>query len=396
MKTKALAFVLVALAISIAAGAQEKTVKTFRVRVSAEQANIREKPDIGSAILKQLPEAAVLEAEARFGEWFLVRFLDDEGIKRNGYIHESLVVVLDPAPEAERKPPKTVPPAEKPKDKDETPPAEIISSRIKAPPFIQEPPQPKTFGFTLLAGGSWAAVGDLNKGASGIMDLYGNVLGITGTGGVRGLHITYIAGGEISYSLLPYFDLVLGVDYLKGQSTSRRQYAVGEVPDILETLPKIEALPFKIGFSYHLFPFLYVKATAQYTFAKCSYLYRYEKGSYWQEWEGSARAGGLGAGLAAGGEWEFYPGVFLVGEAQFKFSKIGGFKGKSLSKNSYGESYTEDGILYAFQTQGTGESSFPVVFIRNDVPAEPGVSSARQARVDFSGLSLRTGIRIRF
>ena len=190
--------------------------------------------------------------------------------------------------------------------------------------------------------------------------------------------------------------VILGVDHLSGQNSGWTQFAVGTVPDVLGTRPKIEALPFKIGVAYQLFPFLYVKANAQYYFARCSYLYRYEKGSYWQEWQGNARAGGLGASLAAGGEWEFYPGVFLVGEAQFRFARIGGFKGKSLTLNSYGESYTEDGVLYTFRTQGTGDADFPIVFIRSDVPSEPGVSDPRRATVDFSGMSIRTGIRIRF
>ena len=85
-----------------------------------------------------------------------------------------------------------------------------------------------------------------------------------------------------------------------------------------------------------------------------------------------------------------------MGEADFRFARIGGFKGKNISVNSEGESYTEQGTLYYYQARAGSQGDFPLVFIRSDVPTEAGVSAPREAKVSFSGMSLKAGIRVRF
>src|SRR4030043_2035257 len=74
----------------------------IKLRVAAEQANIREKPDIMSAILQQLPEGATLEAERKEGEWYAVLVEKEEGGFILGYVHESLVMVIEAAPPQQR------------------------------------------------------------------------------------------------------------------------------------------------------------------------------------------------------------------------------------------------------------------------------------------------------
>jgi hypothetical protein len=369
MKKRTAIVFLALLMVPPVAAAQEKPAPTFKIKVTAEQANIRDTPDIGSPIVQQLPEGAVLEAEKKEGEWYLVRFTRDDGLVARGYIHESLVQALEPVPVEEVK----VEPVKK-----------------------EEAPPMKTFGFSILAGANFAAVGDLNTGARGLADYYGAVQGTQGKGGVAGLHLTYILGAEVSYSLMPGLYLTFGADYFAGRRTSRVDFAAGDLPDAIVTRPKIQAMPIKVGIAYYPLPYLYVKGTLQYFFAKANYLYRREKETFWQEWQGDAKTNGLGAGAAVGGEWEFYPGLFLVGEADFRFARIGGFKGKNISVNSEGESYTEQGTLYYYQARAGSQGDFPLVFIRSDVPTEAGVSAPREAKVNFSGMSLKAGIRVRF
>jgi hypothetical protein len=259
-----------------------------------------------------------------------------------------------------------------------------------------EPRRAKTFGFAMLAGGNFVAVGDLNAGARGLAGYYGAVRGTPGKGGVAGLHLTYILGAEVSYSLMPDLYLSVEADHFAGERTSRVDFAPGDVPDALVTKPRIQATPFKLGIAYYLLPYLYVKGTLQYFFVEANYFYRFEKGTFWQEWQGNAKAHGPGTGAAIGCEWELYPGFFLAGEADFRFAKIGGFKGKDISVNSDKEFYTEQGTLYYFQASGGSEEDFPLVFIRSDMPTEAGVNSPREAKVNFSGMSLKAGIRFRF
>ena len=409
MKKRSAIVFLALLMVPPVAAAQEKPAPTFKIRVTAEQANIRDTPDIGSPIVQQLPEGTVLEAEKKEGDWYLVRFTRDDGLVARGYIHESLVQALEPLPEVPVEEVKV-----EPVKKEEAPPVktgeapagrktELIRKEenpvvpvVSVGRLATEPPGAKTFGFSILIGANFAAVGDLNAGARGLADYYGTVLGRQGKGSVSGLHLTYILGAEVSYSLMPGLTLSVGADYFSGRRTSRVDFAAGDLPDALVIKPKVQAMPFKVGIAYYPLPYLYVKGTLQYFFAKANYLYRFEKGTFWQEWQGDAKANGLGAGAAVGGEWEFYPGLFLVGEADFRFARIGGFKGKDISVNSDGESYTEQGTLYYFQAGAGSQENFPLVFIRSDVPTGAGVSAPREAKVNFSGMSLKAGIRVRF
>jgi len=368
MKIRIAIVFLSLLVIPLVPEAQEKPAPTFKIKVTAEQANIRDTPDIGSPVIQQLPEGTVLEAEKKEGEWYMVRFTRDDGLVARGYIHESLVLALEPVP------------------------VQIVRAEHPA----AEPPAAKTFGFSIFSGVNFTAVGDLNAGARGLADYYSAVSGTQGKGGIAGLHLAYILGAEVSYSLLPGFHLIVGMDYFSGRRTSRVDFAADDSPDAIITRPRVQAIPIKVGIAYYPLPSLYAKGTLQYLFAKAHYFYRLEKGTFWREWQGDAKASGLGAEAALGGEWEFYPGLLLVGEVEFRFAKIGGFEGKDISTNSEGESYAEHGTLYYFKGRVGSQEGFPLVFIRSDMPSGADVNDPREAQVDFSGISLKAGIRIRF
>jgi hypothetical protein len=388
--------VMVAIFASLASAVQEKPSPTFKIKVTAEQANIRDTPDIGSPVVQLVPEGAVLEAEKKEGEWYLVLFTRDSGLKARGYIHESLVQPIDavpvnPADAAKKTEEKPALPAEAPPGTREIP---VVRVPVRSAETL--PPGTRTFGFSFLTGGDFAAVGDLNTGAKGLADYYSAVLGTTGRGSIGGVHLTYILGAEFSYSLMPGLHLILGLDYFRGGRSSTMEFGAETGQDTIRTRPRIQALPVRIGIAYYPLPFLYIKGGLQYYFAKATYLYRYEKDLYWQEWQGDAKARSLGATAGVGGEWEFYPGLFLVGEAELRFARFGGFTGKDISINSAGESYSEQGTLYYFLGKVPGKGDFPLVFIRSGLPTEANVSGPREARVNFNGGSLKVGIRIKF
>ncbi|MCK7480028.1 MAG: SH3 domain-containing protein [Candidatus Moduliflexus flocculans] len=74
------------------AGAQDRPMK---LKITAEQANLREKPDIGSSIVQQIPEGVVVEADRKDGEWYFVRYTLEDGGVIGGWIHESLVEAVE-------------------------------------------------------------------------------------------------------------------------------------------------------------------------------------------------------------------------------------------------------------------------------------------------------------
>src|SRR5512136_3112683 len=81
----------------LVAAAQNAPVRLTKIKVTAEQANLREKPDIGSSIVQQIPEGTVLDADKKEGEWYFVRYALEDGGVIGGWIHESLVEVVEGA-----------------------------------------------------------------------------------------------------------------------------------------------------------------------------------------------------------------------------------------------------------------------------------------------------------
>jgi outer membrane receptor for Fe3+-dicitrate len=96
-------------------------------------------------------------------------------------------------------------------------------------------------------------------------------------------------------------------------------------------------------------------------------------------------------------EWALTGPLAIVFEATDQFATITGFSGTGTYLDSAAAgTVTEQGKLYAFNSQTSNQTSYPVVFIRNKVPAEAGVVNVREATVDFSGISIRAGLRIKF
>ena len=76
----------------------------IKLKVVTEQANIRLKPSIGSIIIKQVPQGTTLESTGKEGEWYLIKLKPDEEDRVSGYVHESMVIVLEGPPiEKEKK-----------------------------------------------------------------------------------------------------------------------------------------------------------------------------------------------------------------------------------------------------------------------------------------------------
>src|SRR5665647_8643 len=161
MKRTVLSFIVIlAAGATLAAAAQKAPARATKVKISAEQANLREKPDIGSSIVQQIPEGTVLEADRKEGEWYFVRYTLEDGGVIGGWIHESLVQVVEqgaPAPEPAKKPAKETPPRERA-------PRPIRIGRIEKPEFRTGT---IPLEFSVSAGIASLAPRDLNDGTRG-------------------------------------------------------------------------------------------------------------------------------------------------------------------------------------------------------------------------------------
>ncbi len=390
MKRIALSIGLViVLSAAIPLGAQDRALQAVRVKVTAEQANLRERPDIGSAVVQQIPEGTVLQADRKEGEWFLVRYILDDGGVRAGYIHESLVVVTaEPAgpPAKETREPPVVTPAE-PRPKAPAP----------GPARAPRPPAPASRPFELsvsLVGGP-VDPADLNEGARGLVAHNAALLGVEPSGSVGTIRLGVGLGLELSYRISSELSIGLGLDHLRGGTTSRVTYAPELFTETLTVEPAFQAMPVRALVRFYPGRGFYLKGGMGAYRVKAGYLYKFDREGIWRQDKGSATAWAFGAEAAFGGDWDVGGNLAFFAEAGFRLARRSGLEGRNVFRNFLDETVTEEGTLY-FWRQALDASSYPLLFVRGERPSGPDISGARRADINLSGATLRAGLRFRF
>lgn len=367
-----------------------------KVKVVAEQANIRIEPDIGSAIIFQAPQGSQLEAIKKEGEWYEVKFITDQGNISHGYVHESLVievgkpVVKEPAP----------PPEQEEIITEEIVEQEEVKPLPPPPPQEEKKPQVRSdrlpMSASLAIGMSYRDGGDINVGAKGLADFYADTFASKTEGSVSSVHLTFLFGGEIQIPIYPKLFVGLGFDYFRGKKESTVTYIETSPAAIYTTTPQITAIPVRLTLTYAVLPQLYFKGGVEYYFAGCNYYYRIQQDEHWEEWTGKANSHGFGLLFGIGYDHSIAPNLSIFAEATGHFAKINDFSGKNDYQDGEGFTSTEEGKLYIYQAQVGTQSSHPLVFIREKKPSEGGVSDPELATIDYSGLSLRFGLRFYF
>jgi len=374
------------LGLALPASAQNPQTRPTRIKVTAEQANLREKPDIGSAIVQQVPEGIVLEADKKEGEWFFVRHTLEDGGVIGGYIHESLVEVVEEGVSVEE--PKAV---EKEAPTPERDSRGVRIGKIKLPD-LSTGPFPLEFSFSLGFGS--VAPRDLNDGTRGYADWNGAALGIPATEAADILHFAFLAGFELSYRISSRLAVGLGADYLRGANRGELEYTDELISETLVTKPAARAVPFKVTARFYPGAGFYVQGGLGIYSVKAGYIYRLERTGTWEQWKGTATGNGLGAEAAFGGEWEIAARTSFFAEAGFRLARFRGLTGRNVYTNSAGETQTEPGTLYFFHQVAADTNAYPLLFVLGSAPAD--AVDCRRADVNLSGTALRVGIRYRF
>jgi hypothetical protein len=396
-----LAFIAIAAAALYAAAG-------LRVKVTAELANIRQKPSISSSIVRQFPQGAILEAVRQEGEWFLVKFDADESGVTSGYVHESLVMALDDIPGREPAT-KIEPPVIKREPAITSPATPPVSPPTKVEPVVAAAAAetayaeeriaglPGRVSLTLHGGGSLVAGGELNTAAQGLADYYASGLGVAGDTKVAAARMSLSYGVELGLPITDQLFVVAGAEFHKAEKSTVVSYALGTTTNTFTATPGFQGLPLKAGLAFYPSEFVYVKLGVSYYFAKASYDYRYAHDKYEQEWQGEATAQGFGLWGGFGLDWPLADAFSLIFEATGEYAPLTGFTGTgTYLESTSSAAVTETGKLYAFNSRTSSQTSFPVAFIRSKAPTEANVENVREAMVDFSGISIRAGIKIRF
>lgn len=379
MKRAVPAFVAILLAGAVLSAAQATPPRTIKVKVTAEQANLREKPDIGSGILQQIPEGTILDADRKEGEWFFVRYALEDGGVIGGWIHESLVqAVAEAAP---------LPPVRTPARETVRP----APARTRA-----ESARPLPLEFSVSAGLGPLAPGDLNDGTRGFADWFGASIGIPAPGDPETLRLGWLAGVEVAYRVSPRLAIGLGADLIRASAPGEMTFTDMLLTETLATKPSVRGVPVKLTVRFYPGAGLYLRGALGVFSVKAGYVYRREGVDSWEQWKGSASASGFGGEAAFGGEWGIAPSAALFAEAGFRMASFGGLTGENVYTSSTGDRETESGRLYYVRRTGADDAVYPMVLVAASAPAGPDIVASRRARVSLSGTSVRAGIRFRF
>jgi len=379
---------------------QETTIK---LKVVADLANIRLQPAIDSPLIRQIGKNEILEALDQQGEWFRVIFLKDSGEATTGYVHESLVIVTEGSVEKIKQ--KVIKPISEEKQKKTTPPKDrTVKPKVKQPEIQKTQPGQtiltdqalKSIGFKFSVGSTYIVGGQINDGAIGLAEYYRETLGIGSTYEVRPLHLSYLASTEVFFPLNNIFSIGLGLDYYRGELESVVKFNRADFSDFYSAKPRVDAMPISFYIASHPVPFISLKVGIEYYFAKAYYYYRYQTEDFWQEWSGNAKAQGIGFLAGVGYEYEVSPFFKLFIEAVGHYAKIEGFKGTDNYRESTSYTYSESGPLFFYQSQINPDKTVNLLYIRKKKPSEAWVVGAKEALLDFSGVSLKAGIKIWF
>jgi len=359
-----------------------------QVRVTAEVANLRLRPDIGSAIIRQIPRGTLLLSKAKEGDWYLVSVTTESGRTETGYVHESLVSPLsfEGEPEEEPAPPERAgPPPRMPEQRP--------AARESASAFFS---RGKLFSLTLAGGGALVRGGDLNLGARGLAAFFEDSLGAETEDAVRPIRLGYAAVAEMLLPLADKVSLGLGAEFLRSTRQSEVLYLKGTDEYAYTVRLSVWDLPLKAYLDYAPVSFVHLRIGVEYHIARAGYRYLWETKDGWQEWTGDAGGRGLGVFGGLGLEWPIAPSFSLVLDFGGRYAPLTDFSGTGTYLDSVDVSSEEEGTLYYYETRIAGRPPYALLFIRSRVPSEGGVYNPRAAEVDFTGLSLKAGFKITF
>jgi hypothetical protein len=263
--------------------------------------------------------------------------------------------------------------------------------------------------FSLRLQGGWAhsSAGDINPGTQAFFD-WRETLWPASEYGYRAMHNGFELGGDIIFELTPWLGVGIGGGYLKISGYSRMNLYDPELigPSAgLEVKPTLSAVPIRAG--VHLTIPLNSKFNFLAEIGASYYFIAHYSDEWWDRvwvFEGqsayvhiSTRAekkkapfgfqGGIGL------EYELKHNFFLYLDARGRYARFRGWKGTSVLQSDYETPFSEQGILY-YESVPMLSGSPRLIMVQSDPPDGPE-GEPRQAAIDFSGVSLQVGIRIR-
>lgn len=389
--------------------------QTITVKVISQSAYVRLKPSIESMIISQVPLGAVLEAPAKIEDWYKVSLPPDaQGIVVQGYIHSTDIEVVV---------------AEKTVMTQASPTVHKVQAKKPAAKEVEQVYRPiresnVQFGLKLMGGGDYFQIGDMNDYLQGRQDYIDDAKNITDfVGSYEPLKYGYSFGAELFVDFTPHIGIGIGVGYFqvekKNEVDITYDYVVSvDNPDffnIVETIfPQISAIPMTFSLNFGLPMGSAVKLRLSvgigYYFGTVvwDYLMETNNSETKMDWETKTNAVGFHGRLGL----DFNLGktiVFFI-EGFGRYVQFEDLSGNLTVKEIWnGEVDNEDHenafLKYLEYNSYLTDEWYPLVSIDeegvlgsgyNNVPLFNSTRNLRNAVIDLTGVSVRTGFKIKF
>lgn len=274
----------------------------------------------------------------------------------------------------------------------------------------------------ILRGGlRYISVGDINKHLEAYDNYFSEMTSYEGGKTKKLNNYRHTLEGELRLDVSSKFAIGVGIEYLSEKDESHFEFAdpypfYYDVENIhsISTKPDVSAVRLRLGYYYNI-PLvrrinIFLNSGLDYYFSKAS-LYKYQKieagfihipESQWQKKDQyDVKTNGLGFHGGIGFEYTIANSLAIVLEFHGTYARIKNLTGKrvfSIYRDLSSQEGTDEGILYIGERDMTdewyGENS-PDLIISSSKPSGSEFRNIKEAVLDFSGFSLRLGIKIK-
>lgn len=207
--------------------------------------------------------------------------------------------------------------------------------------------------------------------------------------------------------LTPQFGISLGTGYIRGGTkfgSGNQILLVGSEKETWSNDVAASAVPIKVGI-YYTFSSVFVSQgkSGSYLFAgiglysaKDSFSEKYTYQSYWSNYSFEAKASGIGFHAGFGGEQWINPKFAFIYEISGRYANIGGFTG-TFQTDDNGRMASGSGTVYYYELLDSNTGNwYPSAWMFEVAPSGSTFKNVREAKIDFSGVGFRFGIKVNF
>jgi len=267
------------------------------------------------------------------------------------------------------------------------------------------------FSINLTGGPRYTSIGDINKHLENFDNYLSEVTSYEGGKIKRLKNDKKTLEGELRLDVSSKFAIGFGIEKISEKNESRFEFTDPFPYDmdsfhIISTKPEVSAVNLKLG-TYYTIPlvrriYLILNGGIDYYISKASF-YRYHEirpevyiWPYEKEEKYDISAGRFGFHGGIGFEYRIVNDLSIILEFQGRYARIKNLKGtKMITGGIFTEEREEEGVLYIGEKMWFGEYC-PDLIISPSRPSGDEFRDVRKAVLDFSGYSLRLGIKLNF